>query len=95
MEKAAVTSNAEWVQASAMLLMVGGYDPNVVTRELCAYAAGHAYDFTIIHKAIEMMGLPPNPYDYHSNYNRARERWIETGNIVSLLEMIDAVTLDA
>ncbi len=90
-----MSSNAQWIQAASMNLAVKGYDPNIITRELSAYAAGHSYDFAIIHEAITAMGTPPHPYDYHSNYRKARERWIETGNIIALLEMIDAVTIDA
>lgn len=91
----ATMTNAQWIQAAAMELAVQGYDPNVITRELSAYVSGHHYNFALIHIAIAATGIPPNPWDYHSNYNRARERWIETGNLSSLLEMIDAVTLDA
>lgn len=95
MAATAPMTNAQWVQGASMMLAAQGYNPNVITRELSAYVAGHHYNFTLIHIAIAAMGTPPNPYDYHSNYQKARERWIETGNLSSLLEMIDAVTLDA
>jgi hypothetical protein len=74
-------------------LMDYGLDPNIAMREIAAYLAGHSFDVDMLNQVIADVGPPPQMPP--QIYNRARQRWIETGDITALMQMIDAVTLES
>ena len=90
-------SNMQWLQTVELQLTVQGYDPNQTIRALSAYLANHplsCQDMELVRAGIAAAGYPPDTYFLHHGYTAARERWIQTGDINALRDMIDAVTID-
>lgn len=81
-----------WAQSAVMALTCEGHDPNIALREITNYLAGHHYDLALITRALEIMGPPPDFYNAKVSYEKARQKYIETGDMIAYQEMIDQVT---
>jgi hypothetical protein len=82
--------NNVWLEYALANLTVQGYDPNQAIVDLSHYLIGETYPTAVVHKAIEMCGLPPQRMP--SNYAKERQRWIESGDLSALYRMLDYVT---